>query len=92
MEAGLTIPTMQVDVIRVVYPGAEGMDDPNYILDGVSAPNTPDHPWSKVYAEVIAEGYLDEETYQQAQREIVDWYNHPHAFYFNWYTMAAGKA
>jgi ubiquinone/menaquinone biosynthesis C-methylase UbiE len=93
-KAGLTIVNVQVNVDRVSYPGAEGMEPRpgRAIMTCIPPMDDPDDMFSKIYVDILAKGYLDETTLIQAQQEISEWYLHLHAFYFNWYVFAAGRA
>jgi hypothetical protein len=88
-KAGLVDLSVQVKVFKVDYPGAERMEPS--IRDFLPGRDEPNHPTNEIYEEIISEGYLDEETYDRARQELVDWYEHPFAFRFWALVFATGR-
>lgn len=90
LKAGLTNLSVNVKVLRINYPGAANMEPGT--LDIVPAIDPMTGPVAEVYDELIAEGFLDEHTFNAAREELVAWYKHPYAFHFWGYVFTAGQA
>jgi ubiquinone/menaquinone biosynthesis C-methylase UbiE len=89
-KAGLVDLNLQVKVFKVDYPGADPME-PSF-LDYLPGKDEPDHPFLDIYRDIMAEGLLDQATYDRARQELVDWYQRPFGFRFWALVFIAGRA
>jgi ubiquinone/menaquinone biosynthesis C-methylase UbiE len=89
-KAGLTDLNVQIKVFKVEHPGAKNMEIS--FLDFMPPLEETDHLLMERYRPIFAEGFLDTATYKQARVELMEWYQHPHAFHYWALVFTAGRA
>ncbi len=88
-EAGLSDLHMQFTVEEFEFQGSESMV-PHLTL--VPPRDMPDDPLWEVYADMIAEGFIDAAAIDQASEEVAVWYSNPDAFNLVGLLLVAGRA
>jgi hypothetical protein len=82
-----------VTVTSVQYPGGEEMGP--RAMDLLPYDADDEYGWyaafDNSYEAMIADGFIDQETLDQATEEAKSWYQNPRAFHFWALVFAAGK-
>jgi ubiquinone/menaquinone biosynthesis C-methylase UbiE len=89
-RAGFEDIDIKLRVFKTEFPGAEGMEVS--LQDGLPSLDEGSHFVVERYEAILAEGFLDRETYEKARQELIAWYKNPHAFHFYAFVCAAGRA
>lgn len=88
-EVGLSDLQIQFSVESFEFFGSEEMVPYLTLIPPRSAP---DDPLWDVYRDMMAEGFVDEATINQATEEVTTWYSNPDAFHFVGLLFVAGRA